>query len=160
MRPSSLRGSGAKISPRWASTPVRPGADDGALVDVGGHHLCARSGREQGHGQGPGPGAEIDRRTAAGQALGGAAGQLLAVGTGYVDAGIDADFQAAESRPPRDPGEWLAAEATFNEPVEELGIAARPGEQQPRLILRRQKPGLREPRGQRFLIVRRLHPRN
>src|SRR5207245_390165 len=107
----------------------------------------------QGPGDRSGPGAEIDRRTVSWQPLHGATRQWLTLPAGNVDTRIDADFQAAERDPPRDPCQWLAREAARDQRVEELDVAGGARDELVGLLVCRDEPRTREHGGRRRRVV-------
>jgi hypothetical protein len=75
------------------------------------------------------------------------------VPAGDVHAGVDAELEAAERDPPRDPSDGLARQASGDQLLEELIVAGRPPEEVLRLFVGGDEPGLPEEVGQRVEIA-------
>ena len=132
---------------RYASTPLaRAQATARSSRSVATTRARVRVRGEQDPGDGTGPRAQVDRRAGRRQQLHGAAGQLLGLPAGHVDAGIDAELEVAEGDAAGDPGQRFAREAA--------PARARRGARR----RRRPGPGARPPppRGRRSPAVERV----
>ena len=94
-----------------------------------------------------------------GEAFGGSPGEGLRVPAGHVDAGVDAQLEAAERDPAGDPGDGLPCQASGHQRVEQRTVAGRPAEEVLGLLVGGDEPGLPEEVGQRVEIVGGGHDR-